>query len=265
MARIYLINVGANTAHSSKARAPLFPDGQFVFIPFPDEDGSDAYGPDARPFVCDPESLRTHPDPDWRNLTYGDNCHNRRAKALLSVQAEDILLFWGLFWKVGWGADIFDIEHGERLWCLFGGLTVTHAVKAERGREVAISEFVKDKATLDRAIKNAHVYNGKLPSITSDRHDVLFIGDSARSALFSRALDFEIYQDDGLLQKTILSKHQRSLQWDKSPRWNSSLRSCRSVLDLSQQGERARAQQLRSAILEASPGFDILSLANKGV
>ena len=82
MAKVYLINVGANTAHSSKARAPLFPDGQFVFIPFPDSDCSAPYDRGAWPFVRDPEFLTTHPDPDWRNLTYGDNCRNRRAKEI---------------------------------------------------------------------------------------------------------------------------------------------------------------------------------------
>ena len=114
MAKIYLINVGANTAHSSKARAPLFPDGDFVFVPFPDEDGSAHYDQAVWPFVCDPKALRTHPDQDWQNLTYGDNCHNRRAKALLSVKEDDIFLFWALFWKVARNGKIFDVQQSER-------------------------------------------------------------------------------------------------------------------------------------------------------
>ena len=258
MPKIYLINVGANTAHSAKARAPLFPDGRFVFIPFPDMDCSASYDREAWPFVCDPKSLRTHPDPDWRNLTYGDNCHNRRAKALLSVQAGDILLFWALFWKAAYNGGVFDVDGGKRRWCLFGALTITHVVKAERGRDVRVSEFVKDRATLQRAIKNAHVCNGNLPRITAERNDVVFIGDTARSARFAKAVDLEIYRDGGLLQQTVLSKDKRPLQWDKSPRWNSSLRPCRPILDLSQTSDRKRADRLRAAILRANPTFDIL-------
>lgn len=259
MAKIYLINVGANTAHSAKARAPLFPDGGFMFIPFPDVDCSAAYDRDAWPFVCDPKSLKTHPDPDWRNLTYGDNCHNRRAKALLSAQAGDVLLFWALFWKVARNEGVFDVEHGERRWCLFGALTIKHVVKAERGRDVPLREFVKDRVTLQRAMANAHVCGGKLLRITADRYDVLFVGDPDRSGRFDKAVDLEIYRDGGLLQQTILSKDRRPLRWDKSPRWNSSLRPCRTVLDLSHTADLPRAQQLRTAIMAMNRNFDLFA------
>src|ERR1700741_5161766 len=123
---IYFINVGANTAHTSKARAPLFPNDNFEFVPFPDEDCIAPYERALWAFVCDPVNLRTHPDPDWRNKTYGDNCRNRRAKALLSVIPGDILLFWGLFWKVGHGSAVFDVRQDQKRWCIFGALTVTH-------------------------------------------------------------------------------------------------------------------------------------------
>jgi Nucleotide modification associated domain 3 len=252
-AKIFLINVGANTAHSSKARSPLFPNGEFMFIPFPDPYCSDFYTRNAWPFVCDPESLTTHADPDWRNLTYGDNCHNRRAKALLGVERGHILLFWGLFWKVARNGRIFDVQLTKRRWCLIGGLTVAYVVKAERGRDVVLSDFIKDNEALRRATKNVHVLNGKLPRITSERHDVLFVGDPARSARFDRAVDLEIYHDSGLLQETILSKNLRQLRWDRSPRWNSSLRPCRSVLDLSRQADCRRAKLLGSAIRASNP------------
>jgi Nucleotide modification associated domain 3 len=251
--KIFLINVGANTAHSSKARAPLFPNGKFMFIPFPDPYCSDPYPRRAWPFICDPESLRNHADPDWRNLTYGDNCHNRRAKALLGVKPGDILLFWGLFWKVARNARIFDVQPTERRWCLFGGITVAYAVKAERDRDVAVSDIIQDKEALRRAVKNVHVLNGRLPRVTSERYDVLFVGDPVRSARFDRAVDLEIYCDGGLLQKTILSKDLSQLRWDRSPRWNSSLRPCRSVLDLSRHADCGRAELLGSAIRAANP------------
>ena len=260
MAKIYLVNVGANTAHSAQARAPLFPNGEFLFVPFPDEGCSAAYERDAWPYVSDPKLLRTHPDPDWRNLTYGDNCHNRRAKALLSVQPGDILLFWALFWKVARGSGVFDVEHGERRWCLFGALTVSQVVKAERGHDIDLSAAIHDNAALKRALKNAHVWDGKLLRTTKKRHDVLFVGDPARSARFDKAVDLEVYRDGGLLQRTILSKDKRRLRWDESPRWNSSLRPCRPILDLSESTDRARAEQLRSAVIAINPEFDLLKV-----
>jgi len=145
-----------------------------MLFPFPDDDCSATYDREAWPFVCDPKSLRTHPDPDWRNFTYGDNCHNWRAKALLSVEPEDILLFWALFWKTRRNTAVFHVPHSERRWCIFGSLTIKHLAKAERERDVPVNEFVTDKATLQRAIKNAHVRDGNLPRITSKRRDVLF-------------------------------------------------------------------------------------------
>jgi ABC-type branched-subunit amino acid transport system substrate-binding protein len=39
MSKIFLVNVGANTSHASKARSPIFEDGTFVYVSFPlDED-----------------------------------------------------------------------------------------------------------------------------------------------------------------------------------------------------------------------------------
>jgi hypothetical protein len=40
----------------------------------------------------------THDDPDWTNLTYGDDCANGRAGSLKQVTEGDILLFWGMLW-----------------------------------------------------------------------------------------------------------------------------------------------------------------------
>jgi hypothetical protein len=259
MAKLYLINVGANTAHTSKARAPLFPGEQFMFIPFPDEDCTLPYNQAAWSFVSDPKCLRTHPDPDWQNLTYGDNCHNRRAKALLSVEPNDILLFWALFWKVARNAEIFRAERSERRWCIFGAIAVRHIVRAEPDREVPIGGTLVDKVTRDRAMKNVHVHNGALQRITPHRHDILFIGDPHRSRCFDRAVDLEVYSDGGLLRKIFFSKDQRLLRWDKAPRWSSSLRACRPVLDLARKEEFTRAEELRSAILTANPDFDLLA------
>src|SRR5438093_5093935 len=100
MAKIYLINVGANTGHSRKARSPVFPDGTWMYVPFPKNGGKGQPFPhSARPFVRVLPGTKWHLDPDWKGLTYGDCCKNPRARALLSVDRGDILLFWALLWK----------------------------------------------------------------------------------------------------------------------------------------------------------------------
>jgi hypothetical protein len=78
-------------------------------------------------------------------------------------------------------------------------------------------------------------------------------------ALFRIAIDLEIGHKNGLLQRTFLSKNQKKLEWDKSPRWHDSLRPCRSVLDLTQKQDCERAEQLGSAIMAANPEFDLFA------
>jgi hypothetical protein len=251
--KIYLINVGANTAHSSEARAPLFPDGRFHFVSFPDADHTGTYDRKIWPFLNNPQTLTTHADPDLANLTYGDNCYNRRAKSLLSVVAGDILLFWALFWKVGKGEDIFAVDSSRRRWCVFGALTVSDAIFAKPKADIELRDYISDPATLRRALKNAHVVQGKLLRVRGKRHEALFIGDLHRSARFDKAVDLEIYDHRGLLRRCVLSTNKHRLEWTRSPRWNSSLRSCRPVLDLSDTSDLARARQLRAAMRAANP------------
>ncbi len=101
MCSIYLINVGANTSHSSQARSPIF-DGSFVFVSFCTNRGEDnptPYAQEMLPFTSPhKDNLKTHNDPNWHDLTYGDDCSNRRAAVLKKVIPGDILLFWGLLY-----------------------------------------------------------------------------------------------------------------------------------------------------------------------
>src|SRR5258708_12164881 len=99
MSRIFFINIGANSAHSSVARSPRFANGSFVFVPFPNAGGALVrnYPRPCRPFIRTP-SLDTHDDPDWPNLTYGDDCANGRAGSLQQFTEGDVLLFCGMFW-----------------------------------------------------------------------------------------------------------------------------------------------------------------------
>jgi len=91
MSKIYLINVGANVGHQSEARSPIFDNGSFEFVSFPDPVRSTPYPAAVRPYLRRGVKT-THPDPDWANLTYGDFCFNQRARALLKVECGDILL-----------------------------------------------------------------------------------------------------------------------------------------------------------------------------
>ncbi|SRR6266480_1592494 len=99
MSKIFLVNVGANTSDRSRARSPVFKGGRFIYVPFSfkrrGNDGFKDYPARTRPFIRTMHGRSTHCDPDWDNYTYGDNCLNRRARALATARAGDILLFGG--------------------------------------------------------------------------------------------------------------------------------------------------------------------------
>lgn len=127
MSRVFLINIGSNSSHSAVARSPLFQDGSFLFVPFPNAGGAWVrnYPRSCRPFVRT-SSLKTHDDPDWTNLTYGDDCANGRAGSLQQVAEGDILLFWGMLWgNRGSSWQHFDGSFG---WYLFGALRVAEII-----------------------------------------------------------------------------------------------------------------------------------------
>lgn len=118
---------------------------------------------------------------------------------------------------------------------------------------------LKNVADRKRALANVHLYDGWLPKIKkakkNGRHDVLFIGDAKRSARFEKAVDLEIYQDDGLLRRTILSRDGRKLEWTGSPRWNSSLRPCRVVFDCADSTHKKHLDILIKAIEAKNPNL----------
>ncbi|MFH1719022.1 MAG: hypothetical protein ABIF19_16840 [Planctomycetota bacterium] len=133
MSSVYLVNVGTNATHKSKARSPIFGDGSFVYVSYPDDNEIVEYSPNMRHFVRDPDEHRTHSDPDWDNSSYGDDCSNPRAYALKNVTPGDILLFWGLLWQKSrrnnghnWHACGFT---GEKGWYLLGTLRVEEIVE----------------------------------------------------------------------------------------------------------------------------------------
>ncbi len=242
MSCIYLINVGSNTSHGTRARSPIFADGSFRYVPFPypSQDKSELpdYAAEIRPFVRMDRLVgwATHADPDWANLTYGDNCSRGRAGALKRVEPDDTLLFWGLLW-----------ENTGTHWSGFTGLQGWYLLGAIR-----VQEIVTDRASLarlsareqTRALANAHLDGG---SELAHGHRV-FVGELARSEPFQRAVDLGAAERDGLLYRALTAADGRALTHGGIPPWSSSLRACRRMWDLSDPGDRARAKLVQRAI-----------------
>lgn len=242
MSSIYLINVGSNTSHGTRARSPVFADRSFKYVsfPYPSEEESELpdYPAEIRPFVRMDRlgGWATHSDPDWKNLTYGDICSRGRAGALKKVEPRDTLLFWGLLW-----------ENTGRDWSGFTGLQGWYVLGAIR-----VQDIVTDRASLAclsarvqaRARANAHLDGGR---DLAAGHRV-FVGELARSERFQRAVDLGAAERDGLLYRAITAADGSALTHGGSPPWSSSLRACRRMWDLSDATDRARAKLVQRAI-----------------
>lgn len=246
VSRIFLINIGANSAHSSVARSPRFSNGSFIFVPFPNPGGNwiRSYPRLCRPFVR-ATSLDTHDDPDWSNLTYGDDCGNGRGGSLQQVIEGDILLFWGMLWgNAGNSWRHFDGSYG---WYLFGAFRVAEILLGGQRATHARPNHVQ------RARRNVHLTHGSLPKT----HRV-FIADPRYSTQFERAVDLEVNREDGLLYRTIRTASGQPLTLNGTPKWNSSLRSCRPVWDVDNPNDRALICAVRDAIM-ATNDYDLLA------
>ena len=236
MSRVFLVNIGSNRSHSTIARSPLFEDGSFLFVPFPDVGGVWVrnYPRSCRPFVRT-TSLETHDDPDWTNLTYGDDCANGRARSLQQVTEGAILLFWGMLW--GNRGNSWQHFDGSCGWYLFGALRIAEIIYGGQRATQVRPENVA------RARQNVHFVNGPLPQT----HRV-FIGDQQYSTRFQRAVDLEVNRENGLLYRTIRTAGGQPLALNGTPKWNSSLRSCRPIWDLRVANDRQLAQTVCDAI-----------------
>jgi hypothetical protein len=249
MPKIYLINVGANSSHQKEARSVIFRNGSFRFVTYPDEYCDTQYPKFVRDYVSDPINLRTHLDPDLTNMTYGDYCANRRARALLAAEEGDVLIFWGLLWRMTEPReDVWDCN--DRGWYVIGAIRIETIL--ESGQGVAQLK----SAQRQRALSNAHMVGARVDSRELVR---VFLGDMRHSARFDFAVDFEVYQDHGLMQKVVRSSDGRSIEWKESPRWNSVTRSCRAILDLGDSDGRKRAKILEQRIHSRNPGYRLLA------
>lgn len=247
MSRIFLINVGANSYHRSRARSPVFEDGSFIYVPFPATKQTTkkrTYPNICVPFTRNLESDLAHVDPDWENLTYGDDCKNARAVSLKKVVEDDILLFWGMLWKnIG---DNWSGFTGEHDWYLLGALRVVEIVSG--------GKYIQDISAKNRNRAEHNIHFIKEPLSSDER---IFIGDKAFSAKFAKAVNLEVKDPHGLLYHTFTSASGKPLSYNSKPNWKSSLRSCRIVFDLGVKEQYQRAKNLRKAIL-ATNGFDLL-------
>jgi hypothetical protein len=247
MSKIYLVNVGANTSHRSIAKSPIFDNGEFKFVSFPTKDrGFRPYPSEVRPFIRVIDIHHTHLDPDWQNLTYGDKCENRRARALFSVRENDTLLFWALLWhNSGKGWDNFT---DEKCWCLIGALRVQEILEGGQCPEDA-----KDSLIIERARQNVHFCGGKL-----DPGHRVFIGDVRYSNFFNKAVNLEVKSESGLIYQVARAANGSPLSLNGTPRWNSSLRACRVIWDLEDLYARARAEIAANAINKHT-GYHLLA------
>jgi Nucleotide modification associated domain 3 len=243
--KIYLINVGANTSHWSKARSPIFPDGSFRFVSFPTELGV-PYPAEMMQFTRGGgDGLRTHLDPDWTNLTYGDTLNNGRGGALRKVRVNDVLLFWGLLWANAAGSwDAFTGEHG---WYLFGAMRVAWIMEGGQTLQDLPDGY------LTRASANAHLNRGLL-----NKGDRIFIADPASSALFHKAVDLGAERADGLMYRAFVTKAGVPLALGGLPHWSGTLRACRCMFDLENAEDRKRAELVHTAI-RVKNRFDLLT------
>jgi len=247
MSCVYLVNIGANTSHSTEARSPIFADGSWVYVSFPTKHPHPrGYSADALPFIRGVSAENTHADPAWEDLTYGDKCSNPRAGALKRVNTGDILLFWGLLWSNS-GRD-WSAFSGARGWYLLGALRVEEiATPGQRLSQVSEHNRL-------RAGRNAHFAHaiGVLPE-----NEWVFLGAPRYSKRFSRAVDLEVTSPSGLMYRAFTSSKGELLAYGGRPSWRSSLRSCRKIWDLSDPAARAVAEVVRKAI-RTSTGFDFL-------
>jgi Nucleotide modification associated domain 3 len=246
MSKVYLVNVGANTAHSSIARSPIFDDNAFIYVSFPHrgEHGVRPYPREARPFTRELDFNHTHFDPDWPNLTYGDNLKNPRAQALKKVLPADILLFWGLLWRNR--GRRWDDFTGERGWYFIGALRVEEILK--EGQSAADAKPANRK----RAAQNVHSHD----SVIGPDNRV-FIGSKQHSQLFSRAVDLQMTHSTGLLFRTIRTARGERLSLGGAIPWKSSTRSCRVIWDLADPEQRKRAKIASDAISKQT-SYDLL-------
>ena len=285
MSSIYLINVGANTNHSSQARMPFFHDKSFVFVSYPihinkvnekKNDKPKSYCPEMQPFTNPQKQLKTHNDPNWDDMTYGDviqGRHSVRGSILKHVEPNDILLFWGLLYcnecsernnHTGRGdcwncfSSPLDKHKG---WYLLGAMQVEIFVETND----ELKNLSNDKQK--RVKGNAHYHEGQIQDNCR-----IFLGkkDNGASGLFDKAVPLWIPNncngekckfEDSLLYNYFHTVNNEKLSLNGKKCWYRWLRICRKIWDINISNEKHLAEQVRDEIKIINKGIDILKNA----
>jgi len=219
--RIFLANVGVNAHH--RLVSPLREDGSFTLVTIPeDTPGLPTYGelPQMRGSV--PQRFwirRTHYDPEFDTLTYGDNCATApRAAALKACRPGDWLFFIARL-----------VARDGPVFALVGALHIEDVLKDVRSRPPAraLARF-RANAHVRRALADPTYWNGFW----------VFAGGPG-SGLFERALVV------GREEAGLLFRNRTGDAW----RWRdgrtdlqtigSYTRSCRCVVDPARDPDRA--------------------------
>jgi len=157
MSKVYLVNVGANMNHASIGAKPDLRQRSFRFRPLPPSGQTrqatileervairaDTPAPTTRIF-----------DPDWHNLTYGDCCGTRRARALCSVVENGHSSVLGA--ALADTGKTWDTFTDRRRWCLIGALRVREVLHGGQRPKDA------KRSRVERARQNVHFYASKL-------------------------------------------------------------------------------------------------------
>lgn len=188
MAKICLINVGANSSHR-KLRSALFSDGNFEFIPIPDPclNGTrrglrysqlHAFSEMKISDIISKEfeNQCAHNDPEFETYTYGDypTCHARAAN-LKRLSKGDYIFFFARL--VPWHMGKFN---GKAKFAIIGFIEIEKIFK-DITRKPPKDEFYQ-------IANNAHVIRGEVNSFFYDGFWV-FKG-SPKSMRFNRAVTF---------------------------------------------------------------------------
>ena len=191
--RLYVVNVGVNTADAAKRglRSPVFPDGTFEFVPIKEEsrfsqaEGIRSYS-DLPSWTGRARSLadflperirlyRAHADPEFETFTYGDILSVRAAN-LAGVEPGDQLWFLARLW-----------DHDGTRWTGASGFYFIALLEVEQNRCFAAGTRPEGipPALRERIGNNAH-YHRLLAGDTAAFR--ILCGRQAASWRFLRAL-----------------------------------------------------------------------------
>ena len=204
--RIFIINVGANTA--SRWQSLLFADGRFEFTPIREEypsyssdfltlaDLKQFYAPERPLMNLFPQmsasgKMPVHDDPEFATLTYGDNVRHKRS--LLELQEGDFLFFLARLVPY---AGRFHPK--KAIFALIGYLEIAERIDS-------LAEVRPDFS------RNAHVLRWRADPVSFD--DFAIFKGSANSRRFHYAVPFDRAVVEGV---PLLAANGEPWNWEQT-------------------------------------------------